>query len=323
MSPADIVTAGAFFGVIIFGMILSTLRDARRAQPGVRIRARLQELQARQSAQKSSDAKGAELFVPHSPEGKLDAWVRRHRQRLNTVGGKHGMTWLVLAALSGFALSFVAVKLPWVNGLFVPLVFVGLPALGVVMAYRALNQRFRQRFLKAFPDTLDMVIRAVRAGVPVTHAIASAADQADEPVRTEFRTMGDALKLGIDFVEVLDAANARIEIADFAFFSVCLRVQRETGGQLGETLENLAAIIRARRDVHLKTKALTAEGRITSKIIAAVPFVIAGSLYMLNPDYIETLFSTEMGHNMLAVAGVLLTIGLTIVNRMAKLETSR
>ncbi|QBR01254.1 type II secretion system F family protein [Paraburkholderia pallida] len=323
MTPADIVTAGAFLGALIVGMIVSTLRDARRAQPEVRIRARLREWQARQLAQRPDDTTAAELFRLGSPEGRLDTQYRRYRQRLNTVGGKHATTWLALAALGGFVFSLVLARLPWVNGALVPCAFVALPALGVVMAYRTLNRRFRQRFLKAFPDTLDMVLRAVRAGVPVTHAIANAAEQADEPVRAEFRIMGDALKLGIDVVEVLEAANARIEIPDFAFFSVCLRLQRETGGQLGETLENLAIIIRARRDVQMKTRALTAEGRMSSQLIAAVPFFIAASLYMLNPAYIETLFTTELGHKMLAVAAVLLTFGLTIVNRMARLETSR
>lgn len=323
MNPADIVTVGAFLGVIIVGLIINMVRDARRAQPEVRIRARLAELKARRVVEASVNATAAELFRLRSPEGRLDAWYRRHRQRLTTVGGKHGMKLLAVAAGAGFLLSLVAVRLPWVNGPFVPLVFVGLPVLGVVLAYRALNQRFRDRFLQAFPDTLDMVIRAVRAGVPVSYAIANAGEQADEPVRAEFRTMGDALKLGIDVMEVLEAANERIEIPDFAFFSVCLRLQRETGGQLGETLENLATIIRSRRDIKLKTKALTAEGRMTSKIIAAVPFFIAGSLYMMNRSYIEVLFTTKLGHDMLGVAGVLLTIGLTIVNKMANLDTSR
>jgi tight adherence protein B len=323
VSPVDIVTAGAFLGVIIVGMILTTLRNARRERPEVRIRARLVELNVRQVAEASANGTGSELFRLRSPEGWVGTRYRRYRQRLATVGGNHGMKLLVLGALAGFVFGLVVVRLPWVHGSLVFPAFVAPPVMGVVLAHRWLERRFRQRFLQAFPDTLDMVIRAVRAGVPVTYAIASAAQQAAEPVRAEFRIMGDALKLGIDVIEVLEAANRRIEIPDFAFFSVCLRLQRETGGQLGETLENLATIIRSRRDIQLKTKALTAEGRMTSKLIAAVPFFIAGSLYVLNRDYIETLFGTELGHDLLGVAGTLLTIGLFIVNKMARLETPR
>lgn len=323
MRPADIVTAGAFLGVILVGMLVSTLRDARRARPDVRIRARLAELEARHVVEPSTDGAKSELFSLRSPEWWLEVWYRHHRQRLATVGGKHGMKLLVVAAVAGFVFGLVAIRLPWIHGVLTLPALAVPPVLGVVFAYRWLNRRFRQRFLQAFPDTLDMVIRAVRAGVPVTYAIANASEQADEPVRSEFRVMGDALKLGIDVVEVLEAANKRIDIPDFAFFSVCLRLQRETGGQLGETLENLATIIRARRDVQLKTKALTAEGRMTSKLIAAVPFFIAGSLYTVNRSYIETLFITRLGHDLLGVAAVLLAIGLLIVNKMAKLETFR
>lgn len=320
MTPADIVTIGAFLGVIFFGMILSSLRDARRAQPEVRIRARLAEIPTLEAAETTTADNGqADLFRLRSPEGWLDARYRHYRNRLNTIGGKHGMKWLIGGAAIAFIASVAASKLPWIHGPFVPLLFLVAPVFGVLFAYRTLNRRFRMRFLLAFPDTLDLVIRAVRAGVPVTYAIAAAGEQADEPVRTEFRIMGDALKLGIDMFEVLDTAAARIEISDFAFFSVCLRLQRETGGQLGETLDNLSGIIRSRRDMQLKSKALTAEGRMTSKIIAAVPFFILGSLYVTNPHYLEPLIETELGHDLLGVAAVLLTIGLLIVNKMSKL----
>lgn len=323
MSPADIVTLATFLGVVFAGVIGSMLVDARRAQPEVRIRARLRELQARQAVQASADPAAAELFRLRTPDGWLDAQIRHHRQRLATVGGKHATRWLALAALVGFLLSLVTIRMPWVQGPMAALEPISLPVTAVVLTYRAMNRRFRERFLKAFPDTLDMVIRAVRAGVPVTHAIASAAEQADEPVATEFRIMGDALKLGIDVVEVLEAANARIEIADFSFFSVCLRLQRETGGQIGETLENLAAIVRARREVQMKSHALTAEGRMTSKFIAAVPFAITGVLYLMDPSYVLPLFTTPLGHELLALAGVMLVVGLVVVTKMAKLGESR
>jgi Flp pilus assembly protein TadB len=174
-----------------------------------------------------------------------------------------------------------------------------------------------------FPDTLDLVIRAVRAGIPVVHAISTAGQEAEEPVRSTFRTMGDSLRLGVDLKEVLDKAVANLQIADFSFFAVCLLLQRETGGNLGETLENLSTIIRTRRDIRLKTRALTAEGRIASKIISAVPFVITGFLYVVNRPYVNLLFHTRAGHKMLTLAAVLLVVGLTLIQKISKLDTSR
>lgn len=326
MSPEDIVTIAGFLAVLFIGMLASSLLDARRSTAEVRIRARMRALQAQRvghHAADSAQAPGAELFRLKKPETFLQLWLQRHRQRLFTVSGRYGAAWLAFAAAGALTGGFMLGRLPWLPGWSTAPLMIVLPLFAVMLAYRALIERFRVRFLSAFPDTLDMVIRAVRAGVPVTQSIATAGEEADEPVRSEFRIMGDALKLGIDLIEVLEAANARIQIADFAFFAVCLRLQRETGGQLTETLENLAAIIRMRRDIRLKTKALTAEGRLTSRIVAVVPFVIMGTLYSMNPGYIDVLFDTETGHRMLAVALALLVLGLAIVQKIARLDTSR
>jgi tight adherence protein B len=153
--------------------------------------------------------------------------------------------------------------------------------------------------------------------------IGTAGRETDEPVRATFRTMGDALSLGADLSEVLDQARKRLQISDFSFFAVCLLLQRETGGNLAETLENLAGIIRSRRDIRLKTKALTAEGRLATNIISIVPFGVAGMLYVVNRPYIELLFTTRAGHKIMTLAAVLLTIGLWMVRKMSKLDTSR
>jgi Flp pilus assembly protein TadB len=135
--------------------------------------------------------------------------------------------------------------------------------------------------------------------------------------------MGDGIKVGLDLEEVLATAVTRIGIADFSFFCVCLLLQRETGGQLGETLENLAGIVRKRREIRQKTKALTGEARITTKILAAVPFFILGSMFMLNRPYLMVLFKTPPGQKVLTCAAISLTVGLSLVHKMSKLDTAR
>jgi Flp pilus assembly protein TadB len=220
-------------------------------------------------------------------------------------------------------LAIIVIRLAPLPGWSHPFVYAGAPIAAIRVTYRFLIGRFRARFLQVFPDTLDLVIRAVRAGIPVVHAISTAGQEAEEPVRSTFRTMGDSLRLGVDLKEVLDKAVANLQIADFSFFAVCLLLQRETGGNLGETLENLSTIIRTRRDIRLKTRALTAEGRIASKIISAVPFVITGFLYVVNRPYVNLLFHTRAGHKMLTLAAVLLVVGLTLIQKISKLDTSR
>ena len=135
----------------------------------------------------------------------------------------------------------------------------------------------------------------------------------------DFNQRGD---VHLDMVEVmvLDEADRRIAIPDFSFFVVCLQLQRETGGQLTEMLENLSQIIRTRRELGMKARALTAEGRTASKVIAAVPLCIMLALWIINPEYIGVLFSTPQGHTILYVAAAMGTAGLLLINRIARLE---
>jgi len=203
------------------------------------------------------------------------------------------------------------------------LILIGMPIFLTRFVYNRLIGRFRTQFLSRFPDTIDLIVRAVRAGIPAVQAISVAGDDAEEPVRAEFRLMGDSLRLGIDLKDVLNDAVERIQIADFSFFSVCLLLQRETGGALTETLENLATIVRARRDMRLKIRALTGEGRMTSQIIAAIPFITLAGLYLANHDYVMVLFNTTAGRHLLMVASVLMVVGMLLINKIANLETSR
>jgi Flp pilus assembly protein TadB len=166
-------------------------------------------------------------------------------------------------------------------------------------------------------------VRAVRACVPITHVLAAAADECPEPLSTEFRIMGDSLKVGRDLKEVLAVAVPRILIADFSFFCVCLLLQRETGGQLGETLENLSGIVRTRREIRQKTKALTAEARITTKILGAIPIIIMLSMYALNRTYITILFDTESGQKLMTFAVISVVFGIALISKISKLDTSR
>jgi Flp pilus assembly protein TadB len=135
--------------------------------------------------------------------------------------------------------------------------------------------------------------------------------------------MGDALQVGLDLDEVLSTAAKRIGIADFSFFCVCLKLQRETGGQLGETLENLAGIVRSRREIRQKTRALTGEARITTRILAVIPPLILLLMFLINRSYVMVLFQTPTGTKILTYAVVSVVIGVALITKMSKLNTMR
>ncbi|VCH88926.1 type II secretion system protein [Burkholderia pseudomallei] len=305
MSAADVVAVGAFFAIVVAGFIVRALRDLARRRPAARVRSRVEALRepraaARPAAPARASRVGLQLFTRTHGEGEggaLRAWLRARGEHVRTAAGGGGVRAIAfasaLAALAGFVGASFAGFAPWL------------------------------RLPPVFPDALDLIIRAVRAGIPVAQAIGTAGRESEEPVRATFRAMGDALRVGADLKDVLEQQAERLQLADFSFFGVCLVLQRETGGNLTETLENLSGIIRTRRDIRMKTRALTAEGRIASKIIAAVPFAIAGFLFVVNRPYVNLLFHTRAGHKMLILAAVLLTVGLAMIRKIANLDTSR
>lgn len=328
MRPADVVAAGAFFAIVILGLIARSLREMLRRRPAPRIKHRMGALRDTHAASRTSPSEKpshqlVSLDRHAEDELALQAWLRAKRQRIETLAGRAGVRAIVVVSLLACAIAFGAASLAglalWIRLCACALV----AAIAVRTMYLFIIARFKQRFLAVFPDTLDLIIRAVRAGIPAVQAICTAGVESEEPVRSTFRTMGDALLVGADVKEVLEQAAQRLQLADFSFFAVCLVLQRETGGNLAETLENLAGIVRSRRDIRAKTKALTAEGRISSKIISGVPFFIMGFLYVVNRPYISLLFTTRAGHKMLTLAAVLLTIGLVSIRKIANLDTSR
>jgi Flp pilus assembly protein TadB len=324
MSSVDLITFCAFAIVLLLGIMLLVVQDMRKQRPDARIQARVQAAfpaagpNGRETRHDHSD-----LFTFSRNDNVVCRWFAPKIARLKTVAGASGLRAVIITAVISEVLALVMSKLLPLPALATPVLLIGLPVLGAIQAYRFLVERFKRRFLDGFPDLIDLIVRAVRAGVPVTHVMGVASSECPEPLRSEFRLMGDGIKVGLDLEEVLATAVTRIGIADFSFFCVCLLLQRETGGQLGETLENLAGIVRKRREIRQKTKALTGEARITTKILAAVPFFILGSMFMLNRPYLMVLFKTPPGQKVLTCAAISLTVGLSLVHKMSKLDTAR
>jgi tight adherence protein B len=325
MNPGNILALGAFFGLFMLGMLALTMQNMARRNPKRLIKERVAQVAATQNIAQTVHLLDdtTDLFQRREEHGALRAWLGKRNQRIRAVSGQRGVRLLWASFGFGILFSIVLVRFAPVPIWSIPLILIGGPLAVWRFVYGRLIGRFRSRFLKTFPDTIDLIVRAVRAGIPAVQAISVAGNDAEEPVRSEFRAMGDSLRLGVDLKDVLDGAVERIQIADFSFFSVCLLLQRETGGALTETLENLAGIIRARRDIRLKILALTGEGRIASKMIMAVPFFIIGFLFLVNRDYLDVLFFTPSGQRLLWISGSLMIVGTLWINKIANLDTSR
>ncbi|WP_050454304.1 type II secretion system F family protein [Candidatus Burkholderia verschuerenii] len=327
MVNPNLIALATFLCIVVLGLMAMLGASLFRQRLSARISQRMQksfEPTVALTGTESMTIVDASLFVnKSSAETVTGMWIAARLARLDTVAGKGGkkfvITITIVVAVVAVIASVIAPFPQWT----LPFIIIGAPIGGAMWAYKFLVNRFRDQFLGGFSEAIDLIVRAVRAGIPVTQVIINSADVCPEPLAREFRLMGDSLQVGIDLEEVLIAAGRRIEISDFSFFCVCLLVQRETGGQLSETLENLSNIIRSRLEIRQKARALTGEARITTKILTAIPIVIVAGLYAINRPYVEVLINTHSGHKLLTFAVLSITLGLIVVHKMSKLETTR
>jgi tight adherence protein B len=190
----------------------------------------------------------------------------------------------------------------------------GAPAL----LLRFAQSRYQRKFLEIFPDALDLIVRAVRSGLPAPEAIERVTHEVRPPVATEFRQILDELRIGTEMDDALQRAADRIRVPDFRFFAVSLVLQRQTGGGIAESLSNLSGIIRQRKALRMKARALTAEAQASAAIIAATPFVAGVGLFLINRDLISVLFIDPRGRFLLGIAVASLLTGLAAMRALIK-----
>lgn len=184
---------------------------------------------------------------------------------------------------------------------------------------RKINKR-NEAFINQFPDAVDMIVRSVRSGHPLNTALRMIAENMDPPVRTEFRQLVDEIAYGRTTVEALIRMSTRIDEPDLQFFVVILSVQQETGGNLAEVLSNLSGIIRKRKQLRLRIKAMTSEGRATAYILGSLPILVFAAIHFTSPDYMTVLFTTDSGHFLLGLSVGLVGLAAFIVNRMLQID---
>ncbi len=175
-------------------------------------------------------------------------------------------------------------------------------------------------FINMFPDVLDMIVRSVKSGFPINTAVTMVAENMEDPVKSEFRQLGDELALGRPLNEALNRLATRIDEQDLRFFVVVLKIQQETGGNLAEVITNLSNIIRKRKQLRHKIRAMTSEGRATGYILGALPFVLFGALLYSSPEHLDPLFDSTTGNMVLAAALGCIIMSQVIVRKMIDID---
>jgi tight adherence protein B len=187
-----------------------------------------------------------------------------------------------------------------------------------VVLVRIAQSRYQSRFLDVFPDALDLIRRAVKAGLPVNEALGVAGREVADPVGSELRRALDQMQIGVQMIDALQQVSNRVRVADFRFLLVALSLQGKTGGSLAETLANLSGVIRARKALRQKAHALSAEAKASAAVLAALPFLVGGAMYVMDRELVITLFVDPRGRFMLGVMFVSLMTGLMTMASMVK-----
>lgn len=225
----------------------------------------------------------------------------------------------VLAGSTLWSLTRVAVQLP---------LWLALPitAAGFMLAPRTWLQiqqaRTEKRFIELFPDALDMCVRMLRAGLPVSAAIRTIGQEGPAPINEVFIVIADRVEIGIPLEEALRITGKELGLDEFRFFAAVVALQRSTGGNLAQTLELLADIMRKRRTMRLKARATTSEVRASAYILGAMPFLVIGALLVLSPEYLQPLFSDPRGHVVLGIAAGSLLLAFYSMRRLVRSVTA-
>src|SRR5271168_544236 len=225
---------------------------------------------------------------------------------------------LVLCLVSGAVAGFAA--LVWSRN---PAITWAALIIGAFIPYASVSYRRQKRFEKIeelFPEAIDTLARAVRAGHAFTTALEMISNEVQEPLAGEFRKLYEEQKFGMPVRDALMNLTERVPLVDVKFFVTAVMLQRETGGNLAEILDNLSYVIRERFKIQRQVRVHTAQGRLTMALLMGMPPVIVAVMSTLNPSFVHPLFYAPIGHTLLVVSIALQTIGYFVIRKIIKIQ---
>jgi tight adherence protein B len=227
-------------------------------------------------------------------------------------------TFLLTSATCGLAAAFVVIQL---TGLM--LLALGAAALAASVPtslLRYLRTRRTLKFEEQFPEALALISRALKAGHTFTTGLAMVAEEMPAPIGPEFKLLYDQQNYGMPLPDALKEFARRIVLLDARFFVTAVLIQRESGGNLSEILDNIATVIRDRFRVKRQIRVISAHARMTGMVLMGVPPALAFMLFLLNPDHLRTLTNSSLGMNLIYAALIMQVTGSLIIRKMVKLE---
>lgn len=307
-------------------LLLGGLFGSRKGTP---LERRLDELEKRRTgAKRPTGHLAIKRAEPTGPLAGLDRamgqWLPRRaalQARLERTGKQISvMHYLIMiVSVAGFlvALGTLVFGLSWAisvptgvaGGLLLPHAIIGF-----------LGRRRLKRFTALFPEAIDLIVRGLKSGLPITESMGTVSREIADPVGSEFRRIDQSMRLGQPIENALWDTAKRLDTPEFKFFIISLSVQRETGGNLAETLNNLSDILRRRRQMKLKIKALSSEARASAMIIGSLPFLMFTILLIVSPDYVLDLFRDPRGMVLVGIGLISMSVGIAVMAKMVRFK---
>ncbi len=322
MATPALIALAVFVAVAAIVFIGGALVDQRSAQARL-LRERLTEAQKAETQPPENLALLRDEMLSKIPA--LDSILRRSGSvsNMQTMLAQAGVSWragnfLFVSALFAVVIAFLGYS------------FTGLPAVaalafvvGIILPYsyasRLRSKRF-QRFEEVFPNAVDTLARAVRAGHAFTTSLELISKEVPEPVAGEFRQLFEEQKYGLPVREALLNLTERMPLVDVKFFVTAVMLQRETGGNLAEILDNLSYMIRERFKIMRQVRVHTAQGRMTMMLLMMLPPAIIVTMLTMNASFIQPLFTDPLGHVLLAAGIALQTVGYFVIRRIIQIR---
>lgn len=264
------------------------------------IQNRLREIEEKQKRDKSFAFKQRQFL--------RQAGIRTSLQTYFIICGVLGVVGAVVYVLMGYP-AIGAVPVGVTVGFGLPRYVVGW-----------IGKRRVKKFTKEFANAVDVIVRGIRSGLPVGECLNIIANESPEPVAGVFREIVESQKIGLTLDQALERAQEQMSTAELRFFGIVLAIQAQTGGNLADTLQNLSNILRDRKKMADKVKALSSEARASAMIIGSLPFLMTGLLYLVSPEYIELLFIDQVGQIMVLCGLGWMSIGVFIMKQMVNFE---
>jgi tight adherence protein B len=311
----------------VLGSALLVMAAFAGPNTGKQLARRLEELRERhsRSTDVAAQAQLERIFAQRQNRG--DSFAKRFipnpallQLRLTQTGRSWTLAQYLMVS-AGIAVGLIALLI--LKGL--PVLYAIPPGLlvGVGLPHYVVSKMIKRRvgkFTARFPDAIELMVRGLRSGLPITETIGIVADELPAPVGTEFRSVADKMRIGRTMDAALQETANRLGTPEFQFYVISLAIQRETGGNLAETLSNLADVLRKRSQMKLKIRAMSSESKASAWIVGSLPFIVFGLIWFINGQYMQNFFVEPR----LIIAGciglVWMSLGAFIMSRMVNFE---